>query len=61
MALNSVRAFFFQLQIPLIVMFSCLFEMLLYMVTDESACSSVSLINDLSSHSKGNKLRLRKA
>lgn len=38
MALNSAQFFFlFQLQIPSTVMFSCLFEMLLYMVTDESA------------------------
>lgn len=37
MALNSADAFFFQLQIPSTAMFSCLFEMFLYMVTDESA------------------------
>lgn len=51
--------FLFQLQIPTTVMFSCLFEMLLYMVTDE--CSSMSFIIDPSSRSLGIKLGLGKA
>lgn len=51
-ALNSAHVFFlFQLQIPSTVMFSCLFEMLLCMVTEKAALLWI-FINDLSSQNK---------